>query len=161
MGSELDAPLLGSSSLSITVPRILDRDGTFAQSRGRWSVSNTVSRSPAGSGGGGGGARQRRPVAATAPTPSAPAAGVPYGVESTPPRRITNPSPTLWDRLCCRTCCCKRDGHAGLTPRRCWDDWFRKILLYLLQYFWPICLTIIFFYYFVTKILFHTRPRAF
>lgn len=130
----LEEPLLSSSGPGISGPRILDRDGTFSQSRGRWSVSNTVSRSQAT-----GSTRQRRPIAASAtssanvttPTAAATVGGgtVPYGVASSLPRRPPSPPPSFWDRLCCRyngITCCNGDGHSALTPRRCWDDWFRK-----------------------------------
>ena len=126
---EFAQPLLSppSSGSSIMGPRILDRDGTFSQSRGRWSVSNTVTRSQAV-----GSTRQRRPVAASSANATALAGGVPYGVApSLPPRRPPTPPPSFLDRLFCRSgnrgCCCKGNSQ-NITPRRCWDDWFRKLL---------------------------------
>jgi len=147
---DFEQPLLSSSGLSMG-PRILDRDGTFSQSRGRWSVSNTVSRSQAS-----GSARQRRPVAAPdSANVTAPAGGgtVPYGVAPSLTRRPPGPPPSFWDRLCCRVnniCCCKADNQPGLTPRRCWDDWFHTLS------YTPTCVLMlgVFAAYFVTIVVF-------
>ena len=118
MDSKLEQPLI-SPHASIPAPRLLDRDGTFSQSRGRWRVSNSASRARFGS------ARQRCPVADSFGTPVGGDGGAsPF--EVLPPRseRPNTSRPPLWYRLCCR--CYKSDDQSGIIPRRCWDDWFRK-----------------------------------
>lgn len=106
-------------------PRILDRDGTFAQSRGRWSVTNTTTKTTSSRSQ----PRQRRggPVTtssiATDTTGASNDGGVPYGVTPTPPSIHTSE-----DSLKQSMCCCTSSDHLPLTPRRCWDDWFRKFV---------------------------------
>jgi len=122
MGSELDEPLLSSHSAVSMAPRILDRDGTFSQSRGRWSVANS-SGSGGGTSQGFGSARQRRPAAnvsanAAAATRAAGSGTVPFGVAQPPlaqePRHTPNSG------------CCLKGDQPTLT-RRCWDDWFHTL----------------------------------
>lgn len=129
MGSQLlEQPLLSPSTTAPSEveissgPRILDRDGDFSQSRGRWRVSNINSRSRISAGS----VRQRyfgRAANATALSENS---------SESLPRRPHSPPPTYLDRLFCRSnvycCCCCREAHhkPRLTPRRCWDDWFRK-----------------------------------
>eukprot|EP01082_Thalassiosira_pseudonana_P003512 g3677.t1 g3677 contig12:2541303-2542198(+) len=117
------SPLQSSSSSG---PRILDRDGTFSQSRGRWSVANNTAYSSGVIGGSISssnrstaavriGARQRRPVSSVRGGAGANvgdgAHQVPYGIPSTPiQRRPPPPRPTLFRRFfpCCfssNTCC--------------------------------------------------------
>ena len=105
-------------------PRILDRDGTFAQSRGRWSVTNTTTTKTTSQ------PRQRRgggPVTtssiATDTTGAPNDGGAPYGVAPTPLSIHTSE-----DSLRQSMCCCTSSDHLPLTPRRCWDDWFRKFI---------------------------------
>ena len=126
MGSQLlEQPLLSPSDADagsgISVgPRILDRDGDFSQSRGRWRVSNIHSRSR---GSVAGSIRQRHSAGSTINNSSSLAATRATRALSRRPRRL--PSRTFWDRLCCR----EADNQLRLTPRRCWDDWFRKSIL--------------------------------
>ena len=131
MGSQLlEQPLLspsdadaGSGISELSGPRILDRDGDFSQSRGRWRISNIHSRSRdsvAGS------IRQRHSAGSTINNSSSLNATTrATQALSRRPRRL--PSRTFWDRLCCR----EADNQLRLTPRRCWDDWFRKSILAL------------------------------
>lgn len=127
--SELEQPLLTATGSGIPGPRILDRDGDFSQSRGRWRVSNMNSRSRASSGH----VRQRHSVSDTISTSSAGQGGTALSTNrATPtlPRRRQSPPVTFCDRLCCRSngCCCREvDNQPRLTPRRCWDDWFREL----------------------------------
>jgi hypothetical protein len=118
MGSQLlEQPLLGLSA----GPRILDRDGDFSQSRGRWRVSNINSRSRASAGS----VRQRYSASAANATT--------INANSSLPRRPRTPPPSFGYRLCFRSngcCCCREtDSLPRLTPRRCWDDWFRESTL--------------------------------
>lgn len=147
MGSELDEPLLSSGAMA---PRILDRDGTFSQSRGRWSVSNTAS----GSSHGFGSARQRRAAPsdsaaaanANAATRAAGSGAVPFGVAQPPPAQpplprhvpITQPG------------CCFKSGNQPTLTRRCWDDWFHSLS------YMPTCILLlgVFAAYFVTILIF-------
>ncbi|KAL7531952.1 hypothetical protein ACHAXR_004329 [Thalassiosira sp. AJA248-18] len=137
MGSELEQPLLTSgSSTSMTEPRILDRDGTFSQSRGRWSVSSTNARSQAF-----GSARQRRAGAATTNANAATlSSGGPHGVAPSP-RRPPNSPPPL--------CCCRGNDQPRL-GRRCWDDWFHSLS------YTPTCILMlgVFVAYFITIVIF-------
>lgn len=132
MGSQLEQPLLPlplptttatGSGISSSGPRILDRDGDFSQSRGRWRVSNVNSRSRTSAGS----VRQRHSGSNASNTTVLDAN---RSAAPTLPRRPRSPPPTVWDRLCCRSngyCCCREaDNQPRLTPRRCWDDWFRK-----------------------------------
>lgn len=111
-------------------------------------MSNTVSRSQQQQQAFGS-ARQRRS------TPAAPAsnahvtspAGVPYGVAPSMVRSPASPPPSFWDRMCC---CCKAENYAGLTPRRCWDDWFHTLS------YTPTCILMlgVFTAYFITIVVF-------
>ena len=90
---ELDEPLLSTQPITRhdnshelqmnhntnglgTTPRILDRDGTFSQSRGRWSVANTTTTSSTGT-------RQRRPINTSPPSAAFnQQAAIPHGITS-------------------------------------------------------------------------------
>lgn len=163
--AELEQPLISSgSSVStncnnnaspLNGPRILDRDGTFSQSRGRWSVASTNARSAAY-----GSARQRRSATASAAASNVTdvesnnAGSIPYGVDTLPRRVLPSRSrPSFWDRLCCgynnRSCLCRPSDQPRL-GRRCWDDWFHSIS------YTPTCLLMlgIFVAYFITIVIF-------
>lgn len=152
MGSdEFDQPLLSSplvSGSATTAPRILDRDGTFSQSRGRWSVENA----PA-SGQGFGSARQRRAAGAAASALAEGGGGaavaratgsgaVPFGVAHPPPppRPPSNGG----------SGCCFKSGDQPTLTRRCWDDWFHSLS------YTPTCILMlgVFVAYFVTIMIF-------
>ncbi len=136
MGSQLLeqsllSPLTTGSEIGLSAgPRILDRDGDFSQSRGRWRVSNTNSGSRAIAGS----VRQRYSASAAEATTINANSSV-----ASLPRRPRTPPPSVWDRLCLRSngyCCCREtDSQPYLTPRRCWDDWFRKSILN--KFFYP------------------------
>ena len=102
MGSdqELASPLISSSA--VPHPRILDREGAFSQSRGRWSVSL-------------GSTRQRRSSAAAAAAANNADSAVLSGVGA-PPR----PPPDSGGPSCCL-------GGGNDLRRRCWDDWFHTL----------------------------------
>jgi hypothetical protein len=141
----LEQPLIEFAQGS--APRLLDRDGAFSQSRGRWRVSNSDSRTrtnPPGS------ARQRRAIAASVGTLVGGEDG-PSPFEVLPPRSERSPISTslsVIKRLCCR--CYKSDNQQGTIPRRCWDDWFHTLS------YTPTCVLMlgIFIAYFVTIVLF-------
>ncbi|KAL9185304.1 hypothetical protein ACHAXT_003081 [Thalassiosira profunda] len=143
MGSELEAPLLaGSGGSAAAAPRILDRDGTFSQSRGRWSVANTNSRSSAGFGA----ARQRRAAAPSASSPGDDgwddnSSNAPRGVSPSITRRPQH-APNANN-----SCCCAPAEHPG---RRCWDDWFHTLS------YTPTCILMfgVFVAYFITIVIF-------
>ena len=141
----LEQPLIECAQGS--APRLLDRDGAFSQSRGRWRVSNSDSRSrthPPGL------ARQRRAIAASVGTLIGGEGGAsPF--EVLPPLSERSPNSTslsFINRLCCG--CYKSDNEQGTIPRRCWDDWFHTLS------YTPTCILMlgIFIAYFVTIILF-------
>lgn len=101
---ELASPLLDAitvASVPIRQPRILDREGRFSQSRGRWSVANTER-----------GVRYRRGGALPPP--------------ATPPPE-TPPSPPAPQSLCNKLFPCMPSRRKGDTVRSCWDDWFHTI----------------------------------
>ena len=159
------SPLAPHASDEVETPRILDRDGRFSQSRGRWSVSS---------------ARHRRGRAG--PDPGLPAAvsesemrdldgglGTGRGAASDdasrplpPPGRHRRRGPgraSALRRCLPRTlrsacpsypgCCCPTDGDDA-PPRRCWDDWFHNLS------YQPTCLLLmmVFGAYFVTILAF-------
>lgn len=149
----------GTHQRSFGGPRILDRDGTFAQSRGRWSVSNT---------------RQRYHGSGT--TGSAnnllhrdeeedDDGGPPDFYATSPPRRrnlathTTSSSPfqRLYTRLACfKSSYCFAKSNNSRQPRnssltrRCWDDWFHTLS------YTPTCILMlgVFAAYFVTIVIF-------
>lgn len=129
MGSQLlEQPLLSPSTTARSEfeislgPRILDREGDFSQSRGRWRVSNINLRSRTSAGS----VRERQFGRAADATENS---------SESLPRRPRSPPPTFLDRLFCRSnvyCCSHEADHQPhLTPRRCWDDWFRKLFYHI------------------------------
>eukprot|EP00581_Thalassiosira_minuscula_P012123 CAMPEP_0183712090 /NCGR_PEP_ID=MMETSP0737-20130205/7340_1 /TAXON_ID=385413 /ORGANISM="Thalassiosira miniscula, Strain CCMP1093" /LENGTH=638 /DNA_ID=CAMNT_0025940667 /DNA_START=1 /DNA_END=1913 /DNA_ORIENTATION=- len=149
---EIEEPLLSSSSaapaesavaIGTMGPRLLDRDGGFSQSRGRWSVTSSSNRSSAEP-------RQRR-AASAAPaatnataTVGSPPAAVPFGVTQQPP------TPSVTRHSSERgSCFCKSKDQPNL-GRRCWDDWFHTVS------HTPTCILMggIFVAYFVTIVIF-------
>ena len=125
--------------------RILDRDGAFSQSRGRWRVSNYA------------GSVQRRrfvdnidDVTATASSSINNSSLVELGDGGSPrtttsmkyysPRRLM----CVWDRL---RCCVTNQDYIS---RRCWDNWFHNLS------YQPTCILIllIFIAYFITIVIF-------
>ena len=126
--------------------RILDRDGAFSQSRGRWHVSNYA-----------GSVQRRRFVdnniddaTATASSSEYNSSLVELGDGGSPrtttttmkysPRRLM----CVWDRL---RCCVTNQDYIS---RRCWDNWFHNLS------YQPTCILIllIFIAYFITIVIF-------
>mmetsp|Transcript_11735 Transcript_11735/g.16828 ORF Transcript_11735/g.16828 Transcript_11735/m.16828 type:complete len:595 (+) Transcript_11735:220-2004(+) len=105
------------SNFMLGGPRILDRDGTFSQSRGRWRVSNTRKRHVATS------------VNGVSNDDEPPSFFATSSSRQHPPHVTTNNS--LFQRLCNRLACCHTSSqqqyrNPSLT-RRCWDDWFHTL----------------------------------
>lgn len=126
------------SIFNVGGPRILDRDGTFSQSRGRWRVSNTRKRHVATSVNG-------------VTNDDEPPAFVATSSSRHPPHGTTNNS--LFQRLYNRLACCYTSRQQYRNPsltRRCWDDWFHT-----LSYTPTLILMLgVFAAYFVTIVLF-------
>jgi len=163
---ELDEPLLSTqpnirhdnshelqmnntNGLGIT-PRILDRDGTFSQSRGRWSVANTTSIT---------GTRQRRPINTTPPSAAFnQQAAIPHGITSDQSSQQSRPHDNNYNNdnhsvnnTSSSICCLNTDNPLQpLSPRRCWDDWFHTISDM------PTCILVlgVFTAYFITIVIF-------
>ena len=138
-------------------PRILDRDGTFSQSRGRWSVSNNTTYNRSHTTASGTTTRQRynHRLTATASNQQQDTTlqGVPYGVSSSSinnnnDSHATNDSTSSNNNYCC----IPNDSNNAnaLTPRRCWDDWFHTLS------YTPTCILMIgvFIAYFITIVIF-------
>ena len=165
----LEEPLLSSSSALVasTVetngiiiphrPRILDRDGTFSQSRGRWSVSNNTTYNRSHNTTSGTTTRQRynhQPITASNNQQDTTLQGVPYGVPSSSSinnndsHATNNDTPSSNNNCCCMSN--DRSNINALTPRRCWDDWFHTLS------YTPTCILMIgvFIAYFITIVIF-------
>ena len=167
---ELDEPLLSTQPITrhdnshelqmnninsgIVTPRILDRDGTFSQSRGRWSVANTTTTSSTGT-------RQRRPITNTSPPSTAfnqQAAIVPHGITSDQSSQQSRPHDNnnyndnhSVNNNNSSICCLNTDNPLQpLSPRRCWDDWFHTVSDM------PTCILVlgVFTAYFITIVIF-------
>ena len=109
-------------------PRILDRDGTFAQSRGRWSVTNTTTTKTTSSRSQ---PRQRRGGGPVATSSSIATSNI--GASNGEMQHGVTPTPSIYTSegsLKQSMCCCTSSDHLPLNPRRCWDDWFRKFVLF-------------------------------
>eukprot|EP00804_Cyclotella_cryptica_P007892 CCRYP_001444-RB/>CCRYP_001444-RB protein AED:0.05 eAED:0.05 QI:335/1/1/1/1/1/4/682/497 len=120
-------------------PRILDRDGRFAQSRGRWSVANTER-----------GMRHRRAARAPGDSFTPADANDPSPPTITSLRRNTSPN-RLRNRLCTfPASCCAPSPSFDPTIRSCWDDWFHTIS------YTPTCILLLFVFlaYFCTIVVF-------
>mmetsp|Transcript_10331 Transcript_10331/g.22264 ORF Transcript_10331/g.22264 Transcript_10331/m.22264 type:complete len:679 (-) Transcript_10331:59-2095(-) len=153
-GSRYNADLSSSANFDVDMdvsinmspqPRILERDGNFCQSRGRWSVNNKTRQRR-------GGMREQLPSGG----------GNFESDKATTPKCRNQPSlPTLCTRLIrsvsCRSfcdpvppCCLKTSSYQPSGTRRCWDDWFHSLS------YTPTCILMgwIFIAYFLTILVF-------
>jgi len=152
MDDEMVQPLVPHNERSTSCgasssQRILDRDGAFSQSRGRWHVSNLAINNSSTSSA----TRQRRRFVdigdATATGSSENNSLVELGDGGSPRTTTTKYSPRLlcvWDRMrCCVT-------SPDFLSRRCWDNWFHNLS------YQPTCILIllIFIAYFITIVIF-------
>jgi len=115
-----------------TTPRILDRDGTFSQSRGRWSVANTTTTSNST------GTRQRRPINTSPPSAAFnQQATIPHGITSDQSSQQSRPhdnnnynNDNHSVNNNSSICCLNTDNPLQpLSPRRCWKVRVSIVLL--------------------------------
>ena len=122
--------IIPQNTLEYGGPRILDRDGTFSQSRGRWSVSNNTTYNRSHNTASGTTARQRynhRHITASNNQDTT-LQGAPYGVPSS--SSINNNDSHATNNDTPNNYCCMSNDSSNinaLTPRRCWDDWFHTL----------------------------------
>ncbi|KAL7497169.1 hypothetical protein ACHAWT_008089 [Skeletonema menzelii] len=132
-------------------PRILDRDGTFAQSRGRWRVSNARQRHGGSVNGHNGGNNHHRLDLDDDEPPAFFATSPRTTTYTTKRSRCCSP----FQRICAQMACFNsyfsksRKNNSSLT-RRCWDDWFHTLS------YTPTCILMlgVFAAYFVTIVIF-------
>ena len=147
--------IIPQNTLGYGGPRILDRDGTFSQSRGRWSVSNNTTYNRSHNTASGTTTRQRynhRPITASNNQQDTTLQGVPYGVPSSSSINNNDSHATNNNDTPNNYCCMSNDSSNinALTPRRCWDDWFHTLS------YTPTCILMIgvFIAYFITIVIF-------
>ncbi|KAL3797688.1 hypothetical protein ACHAWO_003698, partial [Cyclotella atomus] len=119
-----------TAAASSSQPRILDREGRFSQSRGRWSVANTE--------------RSVRYRQRAVPSSATTTTTAPQRSSQTPPNSTTTSS------FCNRLFPCTHQRNRGDPVRSCWDDWFHTIS-YTPTF---LLLAIIFLAYFATVVVF-------